>query len=257
MASPPIPPLLGHLAARPFSFYPAIRLIEHNEWLFRKATWSELVVVNHKSGAELSIPRRFVGEVSSIEDPVLIVGLSRELEYRDGAVWPYRRRVIEMPIAVNEGLTAIPSRPRPGPAPVVGIRLESRRDNRVFKLVGGALAMAIFLHLAAANLMHVGESRQRWTLLRDRSYLDLTDRDDYASVVQKLGRPSADRSMDAPGGRFRALAYAARKYTVILRANGGNLVYVGTVDDNWRPIHSVEPGAGGTAFGLPGGLKKF
>ncbi len=73
MASPPIPPLLGHLAARPFSFYPPILHIEHNEWIFRKATWSELLVVNHKTGAELSIPRHFIGEVSLIDHPVVIV----------------------------------------------------------------------------------------------------------------------------------------------------------------------------------------
>jgi hypothetical protein len=30
MASPPIPPSLDHLAARPFSFYPPIVNIEHN-----------------------------------------------------------------------------------------------------------------------------------------------------------------------------------------------------------------------------------
>src|SRR5215475_7852601 len=101
MASPPIPPSLEHLATRPFSFYPPILNVEHNEWLFRKATWSEILVVNCKSGSEIWISRRFVGEVSRIDDPVLIVGLTRELEYKGGAVWPYQRRVIEMPIAVG------------------------------------------------------------------------------------------------------------------------------------------------------------
>ena len=84
MASPPIPPSLEHLATRPFSFYPPIVNVEHNEWLFRKATWSEILVVNCKSGAEVWISRRFVGEVSRIDDPVLIVGLNRELEYKGG-----------------------------------------------------------------------------------------------------------------------------------------------------------------------------
>src|SRR5450755_427366 len=103
MASPPIPPSLEHLATRPFSFYPPILNVEHNEWLFRKATWSEILVVNCKSGAEIWISRRFVGEVSRIDDPVLIVGLNRELEYKGGAVWPCQRRVIEMPLAVGAG----------------------------------------------------------------------------------------------------------------------------------------------------------
>src|SRR5205823_9005859 len=79
MASPPIPPSLDHLITRPFSFYPAIVNIEHNEWLYRKATWSEILVVNCKSASEVWIPRRFLGDVSRVDDPVLIVGLNREL----------------------------------------------------------------------------------------------------------------------------------------------------------------------------------
>jgi hypothetical protein len=154
MASPPVPPLLEHLARRPFAFYPAILNVVHNQWFFRKATWSELVVVNAKTGVELSIPRRFVGEVSSIDEPVLIVGLQRELEFREGAVWPHRRRVIEMPIAVGGGgaegmsdsvASSAVATHRRGPAPVVGIRLETRRSSRTVKLVGGAMVAAAFL----------------------------------------------------------------------------------------------------------------
>ena len=85
MSSPPIPPLLDHLATRPFSFYPPIVSIERNEWLYRKSTWSEILVVNCKSAQEVWIPRRFVGEVSRVDDPVLIVGLTKELEYKAGA----------------------------------------------------------------------------------------------------------------------------------------------------------------------------
>src|SRR6266699_3688837 len=119
MSLPPIPSPLEHLGVRPFSFYPAILNVEHNEWLFRKATWSEILVVNCKTGAEIWIPRRFVGEVSRIEDPVLIVGLVRELEYKTGAVWPFQRRVIEMPVAVGGGSAESSSAPdRNAPAPV-------------------------------------------------------------------------------------------------------------------------------------------
>src|SRR4051794_11333455 len=109
MASPPIPPSLEHLSTRPFSFYPPIINVEHNEWLFRKATWSEILVVNCKSGTEVWISRRFIGEIARIDDPVLIVGLTRELEYKGGAVWPFQRRVIEMPVAVGGAPTTISS----------------------------------------------------------------------------------------------------------------------------------------------------
>src|SRR6185295_20218504 len=102
MSIPPIPPPLEHLGAnRPFSFYPAILNIEHNEWLFLRSTWSEILVVNSKSKEELWIPRRFLGEISRIEDPVVIQGLTKELEFKSGQVLPHQRRVIEMPIAVG------------------------------------------------------------------------------------------------------------------------------------------------------------
>ena len=103
MASPPIPPSLEQLTTRPFSFYPPILNVEHNEWLFRKATWAELLVVNCKTGAEIWISRRFIGEISRIDDPVVIVGLTKELEFKGGSVFPYQRRVIEMPVAVGGG----------------------------------------------------------------------------------------------------------------------------------------------------------
>ncbi len=99
---PPIPAPLDQIGQRPFSFYPPIVNIEHNEWILRRATWSEVHVMNTKTSAELFLPRGFVGEVSLVEEPVMIVGLVKELEYKDGAVLPHIRRVIEMPRAVND-----------------------------------------------------------------------------------------------------------------------------------------------------------
>jgi hypothetical protein len=251
MASPPIPPLLGHLAARPFSFYPPILHVEHNEWIFRKATWSDLVVVNHKSGVEISIPRTFVGEISLIDHPVVIVGLSRELEYKDGAVSPYQRRVIEMPIAVGEG-----RKQRGAPAPVVAIRLESRRDSRALKLIGGTLTAALLLHLGVASLTQV---RQRAVLPKDRSYLDLTGRDDYAAVIRKLGPPAGERRHGgSDGSQFEALSYPWRRFTVVLMGSGtAPATYIGTMDSNWNPIHSAGLMSGGSTSGLLRALKKF
>ncbi len=227
MASPPIPPLPDH----PFSFYPALRGVRlTTSGCSGRATWSELVVVNRKSGLEISIPRRFVGEVSSIDHPVVIVGLVRELEYKDGAVWPYQRRVIEMPMAVGGALPPIAARPRrESPAPVVGIRLESHRDRRPFKWVGGALAAAILLHAVVTNVTHVVD-------LRQRSYLELSGRDDYSTIVHKLGKPASDHTWDDGLHEYRALGY--RRFTVILSGP----TYIGTMDSSWRPIHSVEIG---------------
>jgi hypothetical protein len=260
MASPPMPPSLEHLVTRPFSFYPAIINIEHNEWLFRKATWSDILVVNCKTGAELWIPRHFIGEVSRIDDPVLIVGLNRELEYKAGTVWPFQRRVIEMPVAVGGRSTMSSSGPdRSAPAPVVGIRLESE-DRRVLKLVGGALAVAITLWVVAVNVNRISDLRQRTVVFtaRDQMFLELTGRDDYLSVVQKLGPPGSDRWHDSGDLQFRALGYPDRRYTVILMGADRNTVrYIGAVDDNWRPVHSVELHSGGTTSSLLRNMKRF
>jgi hypothetical protein len=159
MASPPIVPSLLHLAARPFSFYPAIAGVAHNEWRLQKATWQDWLVVNSRTSEELSIPRRYVGEVSSTDHPVLIVGLVRELQCKDGIALPCERRLIEMPLAVGAENSPRPRARSGGPAPVIGIRLEPRRRNRVFQLVGGALAVAIFLYVATANLIRTAARR--------------------------------------------------------------------------------------------------
>ncbi len=257
MASPPIPPALEHLATRPFSFYPPIIHIEHNEWLFRKATWSEILVVNCRTGLEVWIPRRSIGEVSRVDDPVLIVGLSRELEYKAGAVWPYQRRVIEMPVAVGG---AHPSGPRDAdrnePAPIVGIRLESS-DRRILKLIGGVVVVAIGLYVAAVSLNRVGEVRQRTVTFtaKDEAFLNLSGHDDYVSVLKKLGPPGTDRWQSETGNiQIRALGYPDRKYTVVLMgADRGSAVYIGTLDDNWKTVHSS--GVGTSA--LLRNLKRF
>jgi hypothetical protein len=236
MASPPIPPSLLQLAERPFSFYPAILNVEHNEWLFRKTTWQELVVVNSKSGAEMSIPRRFLGEVSCTGAPVLIVGLNRELQYKNGAICPYQRRVIEMPVAVGERPSLRSGAPRQGsPAPVVSIRLDGHPRKRVFKIVGGALAVSIFLYVASAGLMRVGEPRQRAAALRRHGYVSLAAGDQYSDVVRKLGPPVSDRCFEADGAMYRTLRY--QWFTAVLRGGQGAAPsYIGCLDEHGYPV---------------------
>ena len=207
MASPPIPPSLDHLTTRPFSFYPPILNFEHNEWLFRKATWSEILVVNCRTGVEIWISRRLsLAESPASSDPVLIVGLNRELEYKGGTVWPFQRRVIEMPTAAGGSPMASGAVPdRRASASVVGIRLESN-DRRIFKLIAAALPVAVLLCLAALRLTQVGEVRQGVVFTtKDQQYLALTSRDDFfavaqagqassASLAERVGRASVPRA---------------------------------------------------------------
>ena len=164
MSSLVIPPPLEALRSQPFSFYPAILNIEHNKWHYRKATWSDVQVVNSRTGQEIWIPRRFLGEISRIEDPMVIVGLLRELEYREGAVWPYQRRVIEMPIAVGAAAAPRSAAPRSSLAPVVGIRLESKSESYIFRIVGGVLVLGIVVAYVLINFYRasaVGASSRR------------------------------------------------------------------------------------------------
>ncbi len=61
---------------RPFSFYPPVVGVEHNEWLYKQATWSEILVTNTKTNMEVWVPRRFLGELSKVDEPVMIVAPS-------------------------------------------------------------------------------------------------------------------------------------------------------------------------------------
>ncbi len=258
MASPPIPPSLDHLATRPFSFYPPIVNVEHNEWLFRKATWSEIQVINCRGGEEVWISRRYVGEVSRVDDPVLIVGLTRELELKGGMIVPFQRRIIEMTVSVN---APIPPRGSGGaapsePAPVVGIRLEPS-DRRIFRLILIAVGALVGLYVVAVSFTRVGELRQKNVVFvgNDKSYLGLNGHDDYLSVTQKLGGPpTTDHSQETGTILYRALGYPERRYTVILMgADKGSMTYIGTMDQDWRPIQSVNA----HTDALLRGLKKF
>ena len=255
MASPPIPPQLDHLITRPFSFYPPIIGIEHNEWLYRKASWSEILVVNCKSGEEVWISRRYIGEVSRVDDPVLIVGLVRELEYKGGMVVPFQRRVIEMPVAVGGNRAASSAGERPAPGIIVGIRMASAQDKRIFKLIGAAVTVAILLYVLA-----VSSSRQRVVFTaKDQTYLGLTGRDDRTAVVGKLGEPASDRWQSESGElQYEAMDYPDRKLTVILMGSDRKSVqYVGTLDKDWKPVHAVPLRSGGTTDSLLRGLKRF
>lgn len=260
MSSPVIPPPLEALRNRPFSFYPAILNIEHNKWQYRKATWSDVLVVNARTGLEIWIPRRFLGEISRIEDPVVIVGLMRELEYKEGAVWPYQRRVIEMPIAV--GAPARPSSPalRNGPAPVVGIRLESNTESSIFRIVGGALVLGIVAAYVVVNFYRDSVLHPRMvSIARERSYQSLSANDNYSAVVRKLGAPAQDRWQSAAGGaRYHALAYPDRARTIILRAaSGKDATFIGALDANWSPVQWVRLADGASTEPLLRALARF
>ena len=220
-SAPPNP--LLELGPRRFSFYPSIRNIEHNEWQFRRATWSEIVVVNTRTGEEALIPRACLGEISIIDDPVVIVGLRRELEWREGAVFPHRRPVIEFPLAMavndSRAATAEPSRL----APVVNIRLEPRPATRKNTRMAVAIMLGAVGSLVVADIVREVQTR--------RSPVRLSSRDDYASVVHKFGPPAAERT----SGQLQLLSYPQRHETLVLR----NSLYIGALDSGGNILDTI------------------
>jgi hypothetical protein len=263
MPVPPVPPPLESLGHRPFSFYPAIANIEHNEWRYRRATWSEVLVLNTKSSEEVWIPRRLLGEVSRVDEPVMIVGLLKELELRAGAVWPIERRIIPMPIAVNQ--TSVPPaqdarRSVSTGAPVVGIRLESRAESRVSRLVLGSLAVGIAGCVLLVSLYR-GEiigSRVAYSPML-QSDLEFTANDDYSALIRKLGPPERDRWRSERGElQYRALSYPRLGYSLVLMGvDRREAHYIGAVDKDWRPIHSVRLPGNVDSYSILRSLKRF
>ena len=156
MSAPLVPSPLDYIGLRRFAFYPAIKNIQPNEWLLGTGSWSEVQVVNAKTGAELWIPRQYVGAVSETEGPLLIVGLTKDLDFHEGSVEPSVKRVIEMPHVepCDADAKSESSRRIAGPAPVIGIRLPERSDSSMNKALAtlaiGVLAVCLLAALIAA-----------------------------------------------------------------------------------------------------------
>jgi hypothetical protein len=260
MASPPIPPTFDQLDGKRFSFYPPIVGIEHNEWTYSKSNWSEVLVVNTGTAEEIWISRHFVGEVSRTEDPVVIVGLNRELEYTGGMLRPFQRRVLSMPGAGEHPEAAAAKPETTHWMEVHGIRLEGS-DKRILRFIGIATACFLGVYLLFIGFNQWGSIRQgnvRFTA-SDTAYQELTARDDYFGIIRKLGRPGVERSREVGTIQFEALSYPKRHYTVILMGpEVQTMVYVGTVDDNWRPVHSVPlRGGSGSTDALLRNIQRF
>jgi hypothetical protein len=249
MSIAPLPTPLQHLGGRRFSFYPPIRNLEPNEWLYRRATWSECVVANTRSGEEIWVPRIFLGEVSRIDEPVMIVGLNRQLEWRSGKIIPLERRVIELPVAVNDGHAPVRSGP---PAPVINIRLEPKSEARAWKWIGVAAVLGAVAFTIVADVSRQTQWRQRADLSRGyRSYLQLGPQDDYASTIRKLGLPARAGSHATESRVFRSLTYTGRRYSIILMGSTkDDGRYIGTLDLHGRVLDAVRLPDGSSAESL-------
>ncbi len=254
MAADPHPPQLEELGDRAFSFYPPILGIEHNEWKFVRATWSEMLVHNTKSESEIWVPRRFLGEISRVDEPVMIVGLEKELEYKAGQLVQHVRRVIAMPSArPNQEI------PKSEEGPVVAPRghgSSTKSESRLGVIILGSLAAAILLCYLLVS--YFGNRRVEFKALEQQE-LGLKASSDYFDVVNKLGKPEKDHWKAETGERqIRALEYPAQGLTVILMGVERNKeLYVGAMNKEWRPVHTVRHAGGGDTRALLENLARF
>jgi len=235
----PLPATLEYLTGRRFSFYPPIRNIERNEWLYRRSTWSECIVANLQHGDEFCIPRMFVGEASIVDEPApgelsTVVELHRELEWRSGAILPCQKRVIELPVAV-ESPESTDDRLRQGwLAPVISIRLETKPETGPGRWLGVALVLGVVACTIVADIA-VQSHRRSDAGTVSRAWLELSQDDDYQAVLTKLGPPAKERSFARNGESFRVLTYPALRFSVVLRGrNVPEARYTETIDRGGR-----------------------
>ncbi len=260
MSVPPVPPALEQLGQRPFSFYPPISNVVHNEWFYRRATWSEVLVQNTKSNEEIWVPRRFVGAVSRVDEPVMIVGLTKELEFKAGTLWPLERRIIEMPRAVNDSPRLPSPEPPIRPASVVGIRVESSPESRIGRVVLAGIALGIVGCVLAVSLYRGGVLGNKILYAPVmQSDLGLSAYDDYHAVVRLLGMPAEDRwRSDSGEMQYRVLCYPQQGYYIILMGQDRkDTRYIGAMDKNWSPVHSVQLPGNVNSLSLLHTIKRF
>ena len=252
------------LSGKKFSFYPAIRNIAHNEWTFERATWAEALVLNIQGGQEVWIPRNYIGSVSSADEPVLIVGLNRELEFKAGAVWPHRKTVIEMPAP------RVPRPPDPGKtpsAPAGGVPATPEAESQMGRFVGGALALALAACLMLVAVVSGGfPNPLEWfwrvsTETADQRYLGLNSADGYHDAVIKVGKPEKEQWLTTKEAQiqFQLLWYPSRSYTVVmLGSSRGDTRYIGTIHaPSRRLLDSVRLSGGGSTASMIRNLPEF
>lgn len=243
MSASPSTPQLESLGDRPFSFYPPVINIEHNEWKCLEATWSEVLVLNTKSNTEIWVPRRFLGEVSKIDEPVMIVGLKMELEYKAGSLWPTERRIIEMPRAGNEAARREPD----PPAPVstrAGVRLnDGGTENTIGKIIIAALVLGVALTFGIISYFRAKTDPTNVTFVPIlQQSINLNANDDVHTVIRRLGEPKEDRWKSETGEmQYRVLHYPDKGlYVILMGIERDKARYIGALDESWKPVHTVQ-----------------
>ncbi len=257
------PPPLDRLAGRDFSFYPSIENVAENLWTLVEANWSEFLVENRGDQTQVWVPRRYLGEVSSTDRPVMIVGLDRPLSFQAGQVWPVQKRVIAMPRlpAPADGASAkeTPSQTPAGGLLGAAVRLDDS-EKKVGRLIllalGGAVCLVAFVVFWFRS-DRSGEAVVFRGVVQES--LGLRAEDDYFAVVRKLGEPQADRyKADGDSMQYRLLVYPGRKLNIVLAGREKKDVrYVGALDAEWKVVDSVTQKGGSNTYSMLSRLPRF
>ncbi len=260
--SAPYPPPLDQLAEREFSFHPSVGNLETNLWRLIEANWSEFLVENQGDQTQVWVPRRYLGEVSASDRPVMIVGLNRSLYYKAGQVWPVQKRVLEMP-RVRAGEVVVESEAAPKSASASmrgsGFRLDSSEKKVgkliLFVLAGSVLLVALVIFYYRG--MESGEMVSYKPVVQES--LGLGPEDDFFAVARKLGTPQADRwKAEGESLQYRVLEYPGRNLNVILAGRERKqALYVGAMDREWKVVDSVNQKGGSNTYRVLSKLPRF
>jgi hypothetical protein len=235
---------LSELRHGRFSFYPAIVGVEHNEWLLRRANWTDVVVANAKTSEELCIlgdlSARFFHR-SALPDRRTGEGTRISRRHRDTAS-PYRPRNAARGERIQPDEFA--------PRPISATRRrggDPGRDWRRFTFLAraaGSIAAGILICLAVIFVVRDAQlgTRFGWTSTPPRLPA-LSDQDDYASVIKKLGTPASDRWLPSGSGGYRRLWYPRKGVTIILTgATRESARYAATLNRDEQIVQSAMPG---------------
>ena len=253
--SEPNMPALEDLGERHFSFYPAILNIEHNEWRLKRVAWSEILVVNTKTGEELWIPRRLVGEIVQRRSPHPHHRAAQGIGVRG-------RRGVASRAAHSlhaEGRRALTVLGDGGPGPFIAFAgwATPGAEGKIGRLIGIVLlaGVAIVVAVVAITQRPVSYKGMEQLALQLNAERRRTTRSSASSASRRriIGVPAPARSLS-----IKRCDTRDRPYTLVLMGVDRNSVrYIGALDKDWKPVHSVRLPSGGDTLAMLRSVPKF
>jgi hypothetical protein len=117
-------------------------------------------------------------------------------------------------------------------------------------VAGGLLVMLVMVGITLRPVKFKGIEQYE---------LALTGEDDYYAVVRRLGPPTEDRWRESAGEmQYRLMHYKDKGITVILMGTDRETArYIGALNEQGKPVHSVRLPTGGDTLPLLRRLPKL